>query len=186
MPSPNIIRNNSAQTFYHVYSRGVNRSKIFVDELDFRVFRGLFDRYLGAERASNSSGIPYPNFRSVLEINAYCLMPNHFHLLLYQVEGRSIEAFMQCLLVSYSRYFNKRHHRSGALFESRYKAVRVDSDAYLTHLSRYIHRNPERWQDYLYSSLESYRYAHSYDWLNESRILESFSSREAYFEFCSA
>ena len=70
-------------------------------------------------------------------------MSNHFHLLIKQNLDRSIENFMRSLLTRYSGYFNKRNERVGSLFQGPYKAVLIDSDEYLLHLSRYIHLNPQ-------------------------------------------
>ena len=69
-------------------------------------------------------------------------MPNHIHLLVYQHQPQAMAQFMRSVLTSYSRYFNKRYKRSGSLFESRYKASLISDDAYLEHISRYIHLNP--------------------------------------------
>jgi putative transposase len=77
-----------------------------------------------------------------VDIICFCLMNNHFHLLLRQVTDNGITKFMTNFQNSYSRYFNLRHNRKGVLFEERFKSVLVETDEQLLHLSRYIHLNP--------------------------------------------
>ncbi|MFZ1301103.1 MAG: transposase [Candidatus Microsaccharimonas sp.] len=113
----------------------------------------------------------------------YCLMPNHFHLLVYQVNDHAMQRLMRGVMTAYSRYFNKKYRRSGSLFESRYKASRISGDYYLMHITRYIHLNPSDWRHYPYSSLQYYLQTSDADWLQEGRILDLFSSREKYSEF---
>lgn len=78
----------------------------------------------------------------IVDIIAYCLMPNHFHLLLRQKREKGIQLFLQKIGTGYTHYFNTRYERSGVLFQGRSKAALVESDVYLSHLSRYIHLNP--------------------------------------------
>lgn len=168
-----------------MYARGHSRHKIFVDEQDYITFLNLLQRYLSAEEARDTYGIPYPNFYNKLELLAFVLMPNHFHLLIYQHQAQAMAHFMQSLLTSYSRYFNKRYKRSGSLFESRYKASMISDDAYLDHISRYIHLNPRQWRDYEYSSLPYYLQQDEVSWIRPRRIIESFATPEEYLTFVS-
>ena len=78
----------------------------------------------------------------LVEILAWCLMPNHYHLLLRQRKENGIVLFMQKLGTGYTNYFNQKYHRVGPLFQGKFKAILVENDNYLTHLSRYIHLNP--------------------------------------------
>lgn len=78
----------------------------------------------------------------LVEIVAYCLMPNHFHLLLREVEEGGVSKFMQKLTTGYTMYFNKRHDRNGSLFQGRFKATHVADDRYMRYLISYIHLNP--------------------------------------------
>ena len=84
-------------------------------------------------------------------------MPNHFHLLLYQNDETAIAEFMRTLCTSYTMYFNRRNERVGHLFQGRYKARKIDSDAYNLHITRYIHLNPQAMESgyklYPYSSM---------------------------------
>jgi hypothetical protein len=92
---------------------------------------------------------------------------------------------MRSMMTSYSRYFNFKYKRSGALFESRYKASRIENDAYLQHISRYIHLNPRYWKRYPYSSYPWYvsKPDAQPEWLNVHTIVALFASRQAYAEF---
>lgn len=82
------------------------------------------------------------NRATIVDIGAYCLMPNHFHLLIREKIEGGLSLFMKKLLTSYSMYFNLKHHRTGALFEGRFKATHVAEDDYLNYLFAYIHLNP--------------------------------------------
>ena len=112
-------------------------------------------------------------------------MTNHFHLFIYQEENGQLEKFMRSLMTSYSKYFNLKYKRSGPLFESRYKAVMVDNDSYLQHITRYIHLNPRLWESHKYSSLKYYREGNEPEWLHTEAILEIFEGRNEYLDFIS-
>jgi len=183
MPSRNVIKIDIPNSYYHVYARGASRKTIFIEDEDFDYFLGLFHRYLSHEEATNSVGLPYEKLYGVVELLAYCLMGNHFHLLIYQKEEGAMPRFMRGVMTSYSRYFNKKYDQSGSLFETRYKASRISSDEYLMHISRYIHLNPDDWKKYPYSSVRSYQDGDGPDWLNDKRMLELFSSRKSYMDF---
>lgn len=139
MPARNVIKEYVPESFYHVYTRGVNKQKIFYDETDYHYFRSLFERYLSPEQKKSKDGIPYPHFSKRIKLLSYCLMANHFHLLVYQDNANDLQQFMKSLITSYSRYFNLKHKRTGSVFESRYKAVRIDTSQCLEHITRYIH-----------------------------------------------
>ena len=183
MPSRNVLKIDIANSYYHVYARGASRQEIFREDSDYYIFLSLFRRYLSDEAIKDSAGMPYAKLGEDIELLCYCLMPNHFHLLVYQVNEHAMQRLMRGVMTAYSRYFNKKYDRSGGLFESRYKASLVSTDLYLMHISRYIHLNPKDWQNYPYSSLEGYLYGHNKDWLREGRIIELFASRKAYGEF---
>jgi len=185
MPRRNVIKQDIADSFQHVYARGHSRHKVFGDEQDYITFLTLLQRYLSAEEAHDTYGVPYPNFYNKVELLTYALMPNHFHLLIYQRQPQAMAQLMKSVLTSYSRYFNKKYRRSGSLFESRYKASMISDDSYLEHISRYIHLNPRQWRDYEYSSLPYYLQRDEVSWVRPKRILELFGSPEEYLEFVS-
>lgn len=126
--------------FYHVFNRGNNKQNIFLRPADY-------NRYLDKIKE-------YKNEHGVTVI-AYCLMPNHIHLLLRQNGPEPISIFMQKLHTSYSKYFNTKYNLVGHLFQDRFKTKIVDQDEYLMHLSRYIHLNPHK----LVKKLTAYKYS---------------------------
>lgn len=163
MPAKNKIKEYLSDGYYHIYNRGVEKRLIFTDSLDENVFLSYLKEYLlpkdlpqlhkllsGQEstpkdKAAALKLIRMNNFSDEIDLLTYCLMPNHFHLLVKQKHERSIEKFMRSFLTRYVQYFNKRHDkRVGGLFQDTYKGVLVKSEEQLLHLSRYIHRNPAK------------------------------------------
>lgn len=183
MPSINTIKERAPDSYHHVYARGNNKQIIFISDSDYRYFLKLLERYLSKELIIGKSGTLYPNFVNRIELMSYCLMPNHFHLLIYQFEAIDVEMFMRSLMTSYSKYFNLKYKRTGSVFEGRYKAAKISSDDYLMHITRYIHQNPDTWEAYKYSSLKYYRDGNEPEWLKNTKIIELFDSREAYINF---
>lgn len=174
MPSRNIYKQYLEQAYYHVYNRGVNKERIFHDEQDYRTFISLIERYMGIGTARRGNGTLYEDFSGRLEILAYCLMPNHFHFFVYQQDEAAMREFFKALTVSYSMYFNSRYKRVGPVFQQRYKASHIYSDAYFLHISRYIHLNPRNWKAYKWSSLRDYSGSATTLWVHASRVLEHF------------
>ncbi len=140
--------------FYHVYNRGVEKRKVFLSRTDYDRFVALLYlanqtepadlKYQGksfSEITENRAGEP------LVAIVAYCMMPNHFHLLLREVIDGGVARFMQKLTTGYTMYFNKRNERRGALFEGTYKAKHAEEDRYLRYLISYIHLNPVKLLD---------------------------------------
>ncbi|MEK7129384.1 MAG: transposase [Patescibacteria group bacterium] len=160
MPARNVIKPYVAQGYYHVYNRGVNKADIFLDEQDYGVFLSYLKTYLlpkdvvglqkkatdltvsWKERANAQRQLRLNNFHDRIDLVVYCLMPNHFHLLLRQQGEREMESFVQSLMTRYTAYGNRRYKRFGPLFQGTYKAVIMESDEQLLYVSRYIHRNP--------------------------------------------
>ncbi len=100
--------------------------------------------------------------KKLVQIVSYCIMPTHLHLILKQLRNNGITIFMGNLLNSYSRYFNTRYKRKGPLWEGRFKNILIKNDAYLLHLTRYIHLNPttanlvEKPEEWEFSSYREY------------------------------
>lgn len=191
MPSKHVEKLYAEDTFYHVFNRGVEKRNIFLDESDYVYFISLFNRYLGSSEKFDTSHRLIPNYSKSLELVAYCLMPNHFHLLVYQKDKDSMQIFMRSVCTAYSMYFNKKYERVGTLFQDRYKAVLIDDDSYFTHISRYIHLNPlDVGEDYLaypYSSLSYWvgSAENRPEWLKPDRVIGEFSSPQEYLDFLS-
>ena len=183
MASKNVIKIDVPESYYHVYARGGGRKTVFCDEDDYRHFIELFRRYLSDEELLDTNGVPYAKLYESIEVLAYCLMGNHFPLLVYQQDEGAMTRLMRGVMTAYSRYFNKKYQQSGTLFESRYKASRVSNDEYLYHISRYIHLNPDEWQTYPYSSYRTYADGAAPDWISPARIQALFDSPQEYRDF---
>lgn len=142
----------SIDEFYHIYNRGNNKSVIFYNDSDRKRFLKLL--YICNTSApvvfKTIQGHPLDKIKrgdTLVDIGAYCLMPNHFHLLLREKKEGGISRFLEKLLTGYSMYFNKRYERTGKLFEGRFRAQHVDTDEYLKYLFAYIHLNPVKMID---------------------------------------
>ena len=183
MPSRNVLKLDASETYYHVYARGISRGKIFFINEDYEYFLSLCARYLSSEQVKDRNGLSYPHLFGQVEIVCYCLMPNHFHMLIYQRDAGSMKTLMRCLLTSYSRYFNKKYKRSGSLFESRYKASMVVQQKYLEHITRYIHLNPKLWRQFPYSSLQYYFNEGRPEFIVPDKIEDLFENKEIYLQF---
>lgn len=183
MPSRHTAREDSPGSYYHVFARGASKQAVYKDDADKDYFLHLFGRHLGIEEVVSRTGYRYPNYRGEVELLCYCLMDNHFHLLVYQHDQGSLARLMKSIMTAYSAYFNRRYMRSGSLFESRYKSSRITSDSYLLHISRYIHLNPRSWRRFRYSSLRQIQTATEPEWLQSNRLLELHPSRQKYLEF---
>ena len=196
MPVKNVIKEYLPDSFYHIYNRGVNKQKIFTTLQDYKTFLQFLKLYLAPkDQATLQSSLQSTenwhekdkiirllrlnNYSEEIDLLAYCLMPNHFHLLIKQKAEISIQLFMRSLLSKYSTYFNHTHTRSGPLFEGRYKAVLVKSEEQLVHLSRYIHINPkEKSLNWKYSSLPNYLGQINQIWVKPNEILSYFSNEK--------
>lgn len=183
MPSRNVLKIDIPDSFYHVYARGHSRTKVFLDQEDYATFLSLFKRYLSAKPQHSLAGAPYPHLFNAIELACFCLMSNHFHLLLYQKDEGSMQRLMRGVLTSYSRYFNKKYQRSGALFESSYKASLISDQRYLDHITRYIHLNRKDWEHSPYSSIDFYLGKRKASWVRPERILAMFSNANDYHQF---
>jgi len=135
--------------WYHVTCRGNERRAIFRDERDRERFLEVLDETRELFR---------------VEVHGYVLMENHVHLVL-MTPGGNLQRFMQRLNTTYTVSFNRRHRRSGHLFQGRYKAILIDADSYLLELSRYLHLNPVRVKRYSRRDVqEKIRIIRSYRW----------------------
>lgn len=169
MPSRNRRKLFVSNSYFHIYNRGVEKRKIFLDDSDYAVYLHLLKRYLGDEPEKDVKGREYPNFNGAAEIVAFCLMPNHYHFLLYVIDETVISQLWQSINGSYVTYFNKKYQRVGPLFQDRFKASHILEEAYLQHISRYIHLNPKQWRTWKYSSLPYYIDGWRASWCHPTR-----------------
>ena len=204
MPSKNIIKTYIENGFYHIYNRGVEKRRIFLDEQDYKVFLSYLKLYLLPKEESANEIINHDlkidnkekiiselyklnNFYNKIELISYVLMPNHFHLELKQKNKKEIESFMRSLITKYSKYFNKKYERVGPLFQGRYKAVLINNTEYLLYLSRYIHLNPtellvkgQSLIEYPWSSYPAYLEKLNISWLKINYICNSFLENKIF------
>lgn len=173
--------------YYHIYNRGAHKVPIFNDRDDY-------ERFLHLMYISNNQGIiKYANLNfynvykiergnRLVEIVAYCLMPNHYHIAICEVVEGGITRFIHRLCTSYSMYFNYKYRHSGTIFQGPYKHKLVDDDNYLRYLIQYIHLNPfgienpdvikTAKKEYMNEAIKSsrkYKYSSFKDYLGENR-----------------
>lgn len=139
--------------YYHIYNRGVDKRDVFQNQGDyFRFLKGLRDfnskltreereRKTKSELSSGTELSSESEESPLVEIIAYCLNLNHFHLILKQTEEKGIETFMHKQGTGYSNYFNKKNDRSGSLFQGPFKSIHIDSNEYLLYISAYVNKN---------------------------------------------
>lgn len=132
---------------YHIYNRGVEKRDIFLSDSDRIRFRALLLHCLPVGRNPSYSLLKNPERqkqrgKKLVDVLCYCLMPNHFHLLLKETEDKGVSTYMQRFMNSYVRYFNTKQQRSGPLFAGPFRSVPITGDDQLLHVSRYIHLNP--------------------------------------------
>ena len=176
MPSLNSLKTYVPESFYHVYNRGVDKRPIFRDEQDYRFFIKLLRKYMDPSYQSKANEIIRPSFSNSIELLAYCLMPNHFHLLIYLKNNTDdAERLFRGIMTAYVMYFNHKYRRVGPLFQGRYKASPVNDDNYLLHISRYIHLNPldvdQDYKKYPYSSYGLYTENRNQTFLSLDRLV---------------
>lgn len=138
--------------YYHVFNRGVNKQPIFIDDEDYFQFLKRLQIILDLIPVSMIKTNIRPLPKDSFSILAYCLMPNHFHMLIRQNTDIGIDKLILKLCTSYSIYINKKLGRVGALFQDTFKAKLIDNDQYATYVSAYIHNNPENPNLYPFSS----------------------------------
>lgn len=179
---------------YHVLNRGVAQMPVFNCIVDYRRFLKTM-LYYQTENPKPRFSLFSPETKlinqkkKIIDIICYCLMPNHFHLLLLQNRNGGISEFISKLTNSYTKYFNIKNKRIGPLFQGEFKAVHVESEEQLIHLSRYIHLNPS--VGYVTKNLEIYRWSSYLEFLDRDNIntcakeivLGQFRSVEKYKEF---
>ncbi len=134
--------------YYHVYNRGNSKQEIFHDRQDYERFVGLLYVCNDNQKLRIKSILGEKGFfetekeKPIISIGAYCLMPNHFHLLITPSEDGDVSLFMQKVSTAYVMYYNKKYSRTGSLFEGKFKSKHASSDEYLKYLFSYIHLNP--------------------------------------------
>lgn len=199
MPAKNVVKIYKENSYYHIYNRGVAKNKIFLDDKDYKTFLFYLKFYLTLELHDKDlqgrtlkvppSKIPN-NFTDEIKLVAYCLMPNHYHFLIYQKRKDMIQHFMRSLGTKYSMYFNRRYERVGPLFQGKYKGVLVDSEEQFIYLSKYIHQNPieilpagSDLEGYKYSSYLNYLGVINQTWVKPRDILDLYTDNNKQISY---
>lgn len=160
--------------YYHIYNRGVNRQPIFFTEQNWAFFLQRLHKYFTPDKA---------------DIIAYCLMPNHYHLLVYIKTEDFGHTIMQPFSTSYTKAINRAQKRVGSLFQGPYKGKWIKNNKLLLHITRYIHRNPVdaglvyKPADWEYSSYRDYINQRHDGFLKPDIILSQFKSINDYASF---
>lgn len=128
-------------TMYHVYNRELTKGPMFLDAEDRRFFKGLFERHLAGTTHVDSRGRPYKNLRSRVRAVTFCLMRNHFHVILFQIEEGGIEDLMRRVMTAYVRYFNDKYGREGRMFGGAYRAPALKTLGDKLRGISYVHEN---------------------------------------------
>lgn len=196
MPSRNARKYYIQDCYYHIYNRGVEKRNIFQDRQDYNVFLTYLSQYLlpkdldflmavianpqsdAAQKDEAARLLRLNNFSNQMQMAAFCLMPNHFHFLIKQTDRDSIDRLMNSLGTRYTMYFNKRNVRVGPLYQGVYKAVEVEGDEYLLHLSKYIHKQALGGFNFPQpSSYECFIGLQSLGWVHPQDILAFFTGK---------
>jgi putative transposase len=163
---------------YHIYNRGVEKRNLFCDKKDYyRFIHNLFEfndkkpvLNVGYYFENNLEPVQIKPRKLLVEILAFCLMPNHFHLLLRQKVDNGITTFMRKLGTGYTNYFNQKHTRVGPLFQGAFKSKRIKNQIQLLYIPHYIHLNPldiitPEWRENKLKNLEqATTFLNSYKW----------------------
>lgn len=190
--------------YFHVYNRGTNKMQIFLNEYDHSRFQMLLYTANSKDtiKFSDIDSDPYRVWEikrgeTLVDIGAYTLMPNHFHILIRSKNEKDTALFLQRILLSYSKYFNYKNERTGSLFQGKSKAEHLTNDLYLKYIYSYIHLNMVKliqpdWKEVgikniekVKKSLNDYRYSSFIDYNGTERPESKILNRDVfpnYFE----
>jgi putative transposase len=183
-----MTKQHAPEEYYHVFNRGMNKQVVFNNDIDRLRFLFLILVLQGEVIIKNVSREVRQRVQSsTLHINqdlmndvlknrtvglvSFCLMPNHFHLIVKEIENGGIAKYMQRVLTAYTKYFNTKYEHSGHLFQGSYKSVWISDDKQLMHLSAYIHKNPRELKNWR-GKVDHYPWSSYRDYLNENRFGE--------------
>jgi putative transposase len=164
----------SINEFYHIYNRGNDKREIFLDEQDYNYFIKLLYVANSNDNFNLANLNRYKDFNvftqknnNIVSIGAYVLMPNHFHILIAEIEDGGISRFMQKLGTAFVMYFNKKYKRTGSLFEGKFKSQHLNTDIYLKYIFSYIHLNPVKLIDKNWKESGLQSVSKTFDFLNQ-------------------
>lgn len=192
------LKNFAPGNIYHIYNRGNNKEKIFFDEQDYRAFLFRFGLCLGfTEEELNKeklTSMSYSRIRitdtkkGLFKLHVFCMIQNHFHLLIEQIGNVPISKLMSKLCTSYSKYLNKKHKRVGHVFQDKFKAVLIENNPQLIWVSSYVHMNAvkdgivKHPSDYEWSSYNDYASSRNIPIVNKEFLIETFGSIDNLIE----
>ncbi|HRN96350.1 MAG TPA: transposase [Candidatus Levybacteria bacterium] len=195
MPSKYTIRNFVEGGVYHVYNKTAGGKILFQDDTDYETFHFYLYIYLKPIKAvlESYANLPFrlqiKNLHKEVDCLAYCLMPDHFHLLLKQTSANGVTKLMKQVTHAYTEYYNKKYHTTGPLMQGRYKAVAIEKDQHLLQIARFIHLNPiiaqlsEKAGEYTWSSMKEYENSSLDTICNKRLILSYYSSEKVLSQF---
>ena len=181
----------------HVYNRGNNREKIFFDKQDYKAFLFRIGLAFGIEieilQKESLTSVPYSRIRvngnkNLFKLHSFCLMPNHFHLLIEQTGNVPISKLISQVCTSYAMYINKKYKRVGHVFQDKFKAVLIENNPQLMWTSAYIHMNPvkdklvKHPKDYLWSSYNDYASNRNLPILNKELLIGTFGDQNNFIK----
>ena len=183
--------------YYHIYNRGVEKRKIFLNESDYERFIKLLYLCNGTKQIVFRDLAKKDHFvldvgEKIIAIGSYVLMPNHFHILVKAKDDIGITMFLRKLSTAYTMYFNKKNERVGPLFQGAFKAEHLNTDEYLKYIYSYIHLNPGKiidseWKENIYrkpkeifSFIEKYPYSSFIDYINNERTQQVILSKDEF------
>jgi len=182
--------------YYHIYNRGVDKRSIFNDSNDYNKFIESLYCANSTEPIGKNKGFPMIiKGETLTYIGAWCLMPNHFHLLVKEKSEGGLSKFLSKLQTSYSMYFNSKYKRNGSLFQGMFKAEHLDEDGYLKYIYSYIHLNPVKliqsdWKEKGLDDIEktkeflnNYKYSSHCDYLNLNRRETKILNKKVFPEY---
>lgn len=190
--------------YYHICNRGVGKQTIFHDTKDYFRFLFLILYFQSPQVFQNlaryiNDFVQHPMLNIAeevigkrnVELAAFCIMPNHFHLLVKEVNDGGISSYIQRISNAYGKYYNTKYKRSGHVFQGVYKLIHINDDAQLLHTSAYIHRNPLEISKFK-NTYEQYPWSSLQDIVNENRwgelirfdiLLGEFKNSSGYRKF---
>ncbi len=179
---------HATENHYHIYNRGAHKAPIFLDASDYHRFLHLLyvancNKPVRLSQLNRARIYQYERRDTLVNIISYCLMPNHFHILVGEKTEKNIGRFMLKLCTAYSMYYNKKYSHSGTLFQGQYKSKYVGTDEYFRYLIDYIHLNPfsidepnmiktakPEYFDRAVAFSQKYEYSSYKDYLGENRL----------------
>jgi putative transposase len=202
--------NFSENEHFHVFGRGVNKEKIFIDQQDYARFIFLITHFQSPTKIYNISWYTKSFIKSGsfnikkdkaeeifkkrnTELVAFVLMPNHFHILVKNLEDGILSVYMHRILTAYSKYFNAKYNKKGHVFEGPFGAISVENNTQLLYLSAYIHKNPKEIKEWV-NNYEKYPYSSYQDYISSNRwenllvtdiVLKQFKDWVKYRDFVS-